>query len=163
LISVQNANMRSVEIERLISDPRVTVRRSDEPDGDGAAVVYWMQRSQRATDNPALETAIAAANAIGKSVIVYFGLIAGVAGANLRHYQFMVEGLRDVAEDLTRPRIAFMVRKSADRGFIRFCDEVRPAVVVSDENPLRAAERSRQKTAVPHIARMRALGEEGAA
>jgi deoxyribodipyrimidine photo-lyase len=136
-----------VKIERLTADPRVTIRRGAEPAGDGKAVVYWMQRSQRATDNPALETAIAAANAIGKPVIVYFGFIGGVAGANLRHYQFMVEGLRDVAEDLARRRIAFVVRKFGEHDFIRFCEEVRPAIVVSDENPLRAAERSRQQTA----------------
>ena len=30
-----------------------------------------MQRAQRASDNPALETAIVAANALGKPVVVY--------------------------------------------------------------------------------------------
>ena len=46
--------MRSADIERLIADPRVTIRRSGAPDGTGAVVVYWMQRAQRANDNPAL-------------------------------------------------------------------------------------------------------------
>ena len=93
-----------MDIERLAADRRVTVRRSGDPAPGGAAVVYWMQRAQRATDNPALETAIAAANGLGKPVIVYFALSAGVRGANLRHYQFMAEGLSDVAEDLARRR-----------------------------------------------------------
>ena len=84
--------MPGPNIEQLTTDPRVTVRRSGPPDPAGRAVVYWMQRAQRATDNPALETAIAAANALGKPVVVYFGLVAGVAGANLRHYHFMVRG-----------------------------------------------------------------------
>jgi deoxyribodipyrimidine photo-lyase len=138
--------MCSGDIEQLSADPRVAIRRGGEPDRDGVAVVYWMQRAQRATDNPALETAIAAANAIGKAIVVYFGLVAGVAGANLRHYQFMAEGLRDVAEDLARRGIGFVVRKSPDR-FAQFCEEVRPAIVIGDENPTRATERSKRRVA----------------
>ena len=136
-----------MDIEQLTADSRVTIRRGGEPKSDGTVVVYWMQRAQRATDNPALETAIAAANAIGKPVVVYFALVAGVAGANLRHYQFMVEGLRDVAEDLAHRGIAFVVRKSPDQDFMQFCDEVQPALVIGDENPLRAAERTKRQTA----------------
>jgi deoxyribodipyrimidine photo-lyase len=126
----------------------VTVRRGGEPDGDGATVVYWMQRAQRATDNPALEATIAAANAIGRPPVVYFALVAEVAGANLRHYRFMLEGLRDVAEDLAHRGIPFVLRKSPDQDFSRFCDEARPALVVGDENPLRSAERTRREAAV---------------
>jgi deoxyribodipyrimidine photo-lyase len=140
-----DTRMCGVDIEKLTADPRVIIRRGGAPNSAGAVVVYWMQRAQRATDNPALETAIAAANAIGKAPVVYFGLVAGVAGANLRHYQFLAEGLRDVAEDLAERGIAFVVRKSPDQDFMRFCDEVRPALVIGDENPLRAAERSKQR------------------
>ncbi len=139
--------MGSKDIEKLTADTRVTIRRGGPPDEAGRAVIYWMQRAQRVLDNPALETAIAAANALGKPVVVYFGLVAGVAGANLRHYQFLVEGLRDVAEDLGHRGIAFVVRKSPCRGFMRFCSEVQPALVIGDENPLRAAERTKRQTA----------------
>ena len=117
-----DTRMRGVDIEQLTADPRVTVRRGGEPDRDGAVVVYWMQRAQRARDNPALETAVAVANAIGKATIVYVGLAAGVAGANLRHYHFMVEGLRDVAEDLARRGIGFVLRKFPDQDLLRFCE-----------------------------------------
>ena len=65
-----------MDIERLSAESRVTIRRGGEPNSDGTVVVYWMQRAQRATDNPALETAIAAANAIGKAAVVYFALVA---------------------------------------------------------------------------------------
>jgi deoxyribodipyrimidine photo-lyase len=138
--------MRNVDIDQLTGDPRVTARRGGEPNRDGAVVVYWMQRAQRATDNPALETAIAAANAIGKAAVVYFGLAADVSGANLRHYHFMVEGLRDVAADLARRGISFVVRRSPDH-FVQFCEEVRPALVIGDENPLRAAEHTKGRVA----------------
>jgi hypothetical protein len=74
-----------MDIEQLSKDPRVTVHRSGQPAHDGTAVVYWMQRAQRASDNPALETAIAAANAIGKPVVVYFALVAGAVRAKPHH------------------------------------------------------------------------------
>jgi deoxyribodipyrimidine photo-lyase len=130
---------------QLSADPRVTIRRGGPPDEAGRAVIYWMQRAQRAMDNPALETAIAAANALGKPVVVYFGLVADVPGANLRHYQFLVEGLRDVAEDLSHRGIRFVLRKSLHQGFLQFCSEVQPALVIGDENPLRGAERTKQR------------------
>ena len=136
-----------MEIEQLRTDPRVTVRCSGQPAYDGTAVVYWMQRAQRALDNPALETAIVAANALGKPVVVYFALVARAAGANLRHYHFMVQGLRDVAEDLARRGVGFVLRRSPDHDFLRFCDAVRPALVIGDENPLGRAEQAKQRLA----------------
>jgi deoxyribodipyrimidine photo-lyase len=139
--------MRTGAIEQLTADLRVSLRRAGDPAPDGVAVVYWMQRAQRAFDNPALETAIAAANALGKPVVVYCALVAGAVRANLRHYQFMVEGLRDVAHDLARRGIAFVMRRFPDHDFLRFCDDVRPAVVIGDENPLRGAERSKRRIA----------------
>ena len=38
------------------------MRRQGEPDSNGRCVVYWMQRAQRALDNPALDLAVEAAN-----------------------------------------------------------------------------------------------------
>ncbi len=139
--------MRAVGLEELRADPRVTVRRGGAPDPGGNAVVYWMRRAQRTDDNPALETAVAAANAIEKPVVVYTALVSGATGANLRHYQFFVEGVRDVADGLAQRGIAFVLRASPEHDFMRFCAEVRPALAISDENPLRAAERARQRTA----------------
>jgi len=130
-------------LEQIAADPRVTIRRPGEPNLQGCAVVYWMQRAQRGTDNPALEIAIAAANAIGKPLVVFFQLVAGVRGANLRHYRFVVDGLGDIADDLARRRIGFVLRHDPDHGLLRFCHAIEPAMVVSDENPLRAAERAR--------------------
>ena len=62
-------------------DPRVRIRRSGAPDPDGRCVVYWMNRAQRAADNPALDLAIAAGNALRKPVVVFFGLHAFVERA----------------------------------------------------------------------------------
>ncbi|MFO7769524.1 MAG: hypothetical protein R6W82_11300 [bacterium] len=57
------------------------VRRGGPPDIDGAAVVYWMQRAQRAEDNPALEATVVAANDTGRPLLVLLRLVDDVPGA----------------------------------------------------------------------------------
>src|SRR5208283_4110891 len=81
----------------LALNPRVRVRHGPAVDPRGRCVVYRMRRAQRTLDNPALNTAIAAANALGQPVVVFFGLLARGPMANLRHYTFMLEGLAETA------------------------------------------------------------------
>lgn len=126
-------------IERLESDPRVLVRRKGAPDPDGRCVVYWMRRSLRGVDNPALEAAIAAANALAKPVVVLFALIP-VANANLRHYTFMVQALAEIQEDLGRRNVGLILRRYPDHSVAKFCGEAHAALLVTDENPLRGLE-----------------------
>ena len=129
--------------------PRIAVRRDGMPDPRGRCVVYWMQRAQRALDNPALEVAIRAANELGRPVVVFFALLTTHRIANLRHYTFMIEGLVDTARRLERRGIGLVVRVSGDpvADFLRFCVEVRPAIAVTDENPLRHSARWREAAA----------------
>ena len=87
-------------IEALCDNPQVTLRKGGAFDSEGRCVVYWMQRSQRALDNPALNLAIEAANLLKKPVVVFFSLIPNAHHANRRHYQFMLKGLQDVAQGL---------------------------------------------------------------
>ncbi|HEX7945406.1 MAG TPA: deoxyribodipyrimidine photo-lyase, partial [Phenylobacterium sp.] len=72
--------------------------------------LYWMQASQRAGFNPALEYAVEQANALGLPTVVGFGL-AAFPEANARHYTFMLEGLADVADALAARGIGFVLRK----------------------------------------------------
>lgn len=117
------------------------------PDADGAAVVYWMQRAQRAWDNPALDAAIDLGNRLRKPVVVFFGLNPFVAGGNLRHYRFLVEGLADIAEGLAERRVGFVLRAYPRHRLLPFLDEVRPVALVGDENPLRQTEGWRESIA----------------
>lgn len=134
-------------IDKLLQDPRVTVRSGLAPNPEGRAVVYWMQRSQRGTDNPALELAINVANALARPVIVFFGLHPRYPGANLRHYAFLIEGLADLARDVESRGAHFVFRAYPHHSLARLCDEVKPCVVIGDENPLRAPESWRQNAA----------------
>ncbi len=131
-------------LEALASDPRVTVRRRGAPNTEGRFVVYWMQRAQRAIDNPALETAVKAANILSKPVVVFFGLVPDYPNANLRHYHFLIQGLRDVADRLQKRKIGFVVRRYADHSPHKFAEQVNPCLVIGDENPLRVPEKWRQ-------------------
>jgi deoxyribodipyrimidine photo-lyase len=83
---------------------------SDNVPGGGEFVLYWMQRAQRTADNHALETAVSAANQLGLPVLVAFVLTDEYPEANLRHYRFMAEGLRDVAAACRRRDLGFTLR-----------------------------------------------------
>jgi len=127
-------------IETLARNERVTVRRSGVPDPDGKCVVYWMQRAQRAIDNPALDIAVAVGNEMRKPVVVFFAPVPFYPHANLRHYCFLADALPDIAKDLAARTVGFVLRAYPEHSLLKFCEETRPAFVVGDENPLRETE-----------------------
>jgi deoxyribodipyrimidine photo-lyase len=124
---------------------RVTVRRSGEPVGEGKCVVYWMQRAQRALDNPALDLAVETANALGLPVVVFFAPVPFYPSANIRHYRFLQQGIPDTAARCEKRNIGFVLRRYPDHSLVKFCDEVGAAMVVGDENPLREPDAWREK------------------
>lgn len=77
---------------------------------DGDFVLYWMQACQRAVYNNALEFAITEANKLKKPLVVFFGLTDNYCNANLRHYQFMFEGLLEVKHQLNNRGIKFVIQ-----------------------------------------------------
>jgi deoxyribodipyrimidine photo-lyase len=132
------------ELMRLGEQARVVVRRGGAPRKGGKCVVYWMQRAIRIVDNPALDVAIEAGNLLGLPVVVFFAVIPNYPNANLRHYHFMAQGLRDVAEDAAERGVGFVVRRHPDHSLEAFLEEVEAALVVGDENPCREPERWRK-------------------
>jgi deoxyribodipyrimidine photo-lyase len=132
-------------LEKLSDDPRVTVRRSGSPDASGDCVVYWMQRAQRALDNPALDVAVTVANELHKAVVVFFAPVPFYPKANERHFRFLADGIANIAEGLAERRIGFVFRAYPEHSLLKFCSEVNPCMVIGDENPLREPERWRSK------------------
>jgi deoxyribodipyrimidine photo-lyase len=106
-----------------------------------------MQRAQRADDNAALTTAVEAGNLLGKPVLVFFQLVPRFHHANLRHYQFLAQGLGDIAAGLQKRKVKFILRRYPEHGLMRFCAEVRPCLIIGDENPMKEAELSKSKIA----------------
>jgi deoxyribodipyrimidine photo-lyase len=84
--------------------------RNDRPVAGGRYVLYWMQQSQRAEWNHALEYAVQRANARGEPVVVGFGLTDAYPEANLRHYAFLLDGLAETARAVERRGARFVVR-----------------------------------------------------
>src|SRR6478752_83962 len=120
-------------LEQLYSNPRVTIRRAGNP--EGKCVVYWMQRSQRALDNPALETAVQAANALDLPCVVFFAPVPFYPHANFRHYRFLNQGIPAIAAELEKRAIGFVLRRYPDHNVLKFCDEINAALLIGDENP----------------------------
>ena len=135
------------ELDALEFDPRVFRRKIGAADPQGTCVVYWMQRAQRAIDNPALNVAIEAGNLLGKPVVVYFQFLPRSPRANPRHFEFMRSGLRDLPVALRKRNVGFVLRQYPEYSLLRFCAENRPSLVLSDENPLREAEATRRRVA----------------
>lgn len=135
------------DLTQLSQDARVTVRRDGTPEPEGACVVYWMQRAQRGIDNPALDVAVDAANALRKPVVVFFAPVPFYPNANLRHYRFLVEAISDIAAALSKRNIGFVLRRFPEHSLLRFCDEVKASLVIGDENPLREPEAWRRTAA----------------
>ena len=119
----------------MIHAERMSVM-NDAPVRKGRYVLYWMQQSQRAVYNHALEHAIGEGNRLDLPVVVVFGITDHFPGANLRHYTFMLEGLQDTSVTLAARGIQLVVRHQsphaaalelagnaallvADRGYLR--------------------------------------------
>ncbi len=131
----------------LVQDARVTVRRGGAPARGGECVVYWMQRAQRGRDNHALDLAVACGNALGLPVVAYFAGISNFPHANLRHYVFLNQGLPDIEEDCAERGVGFVMRRAPQEDHLRFFSDVNAAMVIGDENPMRAPEQWRVRVA----------------
>jgi len=96
---------------KIIEDERIQPLNDVGIAGAGEYVLYWMQQSQRAQDNDALEVAIQQANELGQPLLVAFGLTDDYPEANVRHYTFMLEGLRETRQALQRRGIKMVVHR----------------------------------------------------
>ncbi len=119
-----------------VQSSRVRILNAAEPRRGAAYVLYWMQQSQRASFNPALEIAVDEANARGLPVLVCFGLTDGFPEANARHYGFMLDGLAEVERELEARGIGFVIRRGApDEVALELAEKA--ALVVCDRGYLK--------------------------
>jgi deoxyribodipyrimidine photo-lyase len=96
----------------------------------GKYVLYWMQASQRAECNHALEVAILKANELRKPLIVFFGITDQFPEANERHYTFMLEGLKEVKHSLEKRGIQMVIlHESPEIGVLQLAKKASLAVV----------------------------------
>lgn len=125
---------------------RIRYLNDDPPDPEGRYVLYWMQQSQRAAFNHALEYAARRANEREQGLVVGFGLTDAYPDANERHYAFMLEGLAEVQDALEDRGIKFVVRKGAPDG-VALGLAKDASLVVCDRGYLRHQRRWRHRVA----------------
>ncbi len=105
-------------------------------------VVYWMQREQRAEDNWALLYAQKVAIETNNPLIVIFNVVDTFIGATMRHYYFMIEGLKEVNERLSEYNIPFIILKGSPKDTITsFLKDIKASLLVADFNPLKITRR----------------------
>jgi len=118
-----------IQEERITYLNRKSIRK-------GAYVLYWMQASQRAEYNHALEYTIMKANELRQPVLVFFGITDHFPEGNERHYTFMLEGLREVRGSLEKRGIRIAIlHKSPEIGAVQLAR--RASLVVVDRGYLR--------------------------
>ena len=106
-----------------------------------------MQRSQRGRDNHALDVAIREANARRLPVVVYLAPVPFYPHANLRHYLFLQQGIGDIKRDVEARNCTFVLRRYPHHSLEKLIAELRPALLIGDENPMREPEQWREVVA----------------
>jgi deoxyribodipyrimidine photo-lyase len=120
---------------------RVRLLKDGEKEG-GSYVLYWMQASARTEYNHALEYAVHLANTKERPLLVAFVITDSFPEANLRHYWFMVQGIKEVARSLKDRGIPFRLLKGEPAPAISHLAGAAAAVVL-DRGYLRLQRRWR--------------------
>lgn len=129
-------------------DPRAQILNDGVPKADGACVFVWMQRTQRAHANPAINVAIEIAHAVNLPVIATFCLVPSFPAATLRPYCFMAEGLRELPDALATRKIGWVLDTGEPREVIpRLVRKYNAAAIVTDLNPRKIGREWRQHVA----------------
>jgi len=115
---------------------RVSALNERAPRADGAFVLYWMEHSQRAVGNPALEHAAQWANRCGKPLVVLFVVDPDYPEGNARHFTFMLDGLAQTLRAVERrgAHASLRIGRPAD---VAAAVARKAAVVIADRGYLR--------------------------
>ncbi len=141
-----------------IEQTRIQTLCDDDPDDEGTYVLYWMQQSQRAAHNPALEHAVQLGNERDQPVLVGFGLYERYPDANERSFAFLLEGLAETAADLADRGIKLVLRRGTpDTVALDLAENA--SLIVCDRGYLRHQRHWRR--AVARQARRRVVQVEG--
>ncbi len=129
----------------MIQESRVMYLRKTE-EREGSYVLLWIQASQRAGGNHALEYAIERADEQKKPVVAFFGITDRYPGANERHYRFMLEGLRELRGALEERGIQLVTRHtSPEEGVVELAPDA--SLVVTDRGYTRVQREWRRSAA----------------
>ena len=122
---------------RYMEQRRIHIIKAVRSEGIGP-VVYWMSRDQRVHDNWALLHAQSLAIEHRVPLIVVFCLVPEFLHASVRHYAFMVKGLKETDAELAKKSIPFFLLAGApEKEIPGFIKEHRAHILIADFDPLR--------------------------
>ncbi|MGD8662784.1 MAG: NAD(P)-binding protein, partial [Desulfobacterales bacterium] len=104
-----SASVNPIDVNRLphhLSE-RVHVIRNAPSATSGEFVLYWMHHAVRSHENPALDTALYAAALLNLPLLVYQGLGGRHPFNSDRHHTFIMEGAREVQQELQDRGISY--------------------------------------------------------
>lgn len=132
--------------EKTVNKKRVR-NLNHKPQADGP-VVYWMSRDQRAMDNWALLFAAETAKQTNQNLQVVFCLTNNFQNATDRHYQFMIEGLKETEKALSGLGIEFkLLNGNIEEELVKYTQIVKAGCLVTDFSPLRIGQTWRKGVA----------------
>lgn len=104
-------------------------------------VLYWMSRDQRIDDNHALNFAIQKANETNSSLVIVFNVATNFLNAPLRHFHFMIEGLKELEKKCQKLELPFIVL-SGDvvDNLTKFIKKNNVTTLVTDFSPLKISQ-----------------------
>ena len=120
----------------MINNKRIRICK----DGDisSGRIVYWMSRDQRVTDNWALLHAYEQAILLSQPLVVIFTLAPAFSIANLRHYDFMLKGLKELEKRLAEKGINFLLLMGEPlSALVKYINRNNISLLVSDFDPLK--------------------------
>lgn len=130
---LQYENSAGVQPERV----RVRVQRTRQT----GPVVYWMQRDQRLRDNYALLQAQTLALHTESPLCVVFNLVPSFLGAGVRHFGFMLRGLRQIESDLSTANVPFLLTTgSPETSIVELLKSLNASCLVTDFSPMRISQ-----------------------
>jgi deoxyribodipyrimidine photo-lyase len=119
----------------VVKKERITILKNT-GSNDGP-VIYWMSRDQRKDDNWAMVFSQDLAMSLNQPLAVVFCLSGNFPGANLRHYDFMIKGLREVFSDLRKKNIPlYLLKGNPPETLDSFIKQFNIRHVVTDFDPL---------------------------
>lgn len=130
----------------MIQPERITTLCDERLGRGGSYVLYWMQAAQRVRYNHALEFAVRKGNELKQPVVVVFCVVNSYPEANARHYHFMLEGLREVREQLADRGIGMVVRVGEPEAIVPILAG-KASLVVVDGGQLRVQRKWRRDVA----------------
>jgi hypothetical protein len=81
-----------------------------------------LDATSAARHDPALNLAVDVGNEVERPVVVFFAPVPFYPHANLRHYRFLAEGIPDLAEELARRRVGFVLRAFPEHSLVKRSD-----------------------------------------